>query len=400
MEPELDPVPDSRKIRRNDPCPCGSGLKYKRCCGKVARDMNKPVLRSIHIQNFRCFTRLDINSLARVNVVAGKNSVGKTAALEAIFLLIGAENLELILRISQFRGIGELKGEIGSVLELLWAPLFYQLQVDRKIKISAGLNRGGEQKVELALVSAPSQTLTFGNDSEQSTLRSGLSANQILEQTFTDSRNNLTKFEMRVIDGQLKIQPVPSNPPFPGYLLSARRSPSQEEVANLFGRLVKSKRVQNLDLVSILKLVEPRLLQLDVIPSAGSSMIYGDIGLDQMLPISLMGDGMERVIGIVLRIANASGGIVLIDEVENGIHHSILSNFWQVIGRAARDFDTQVIATTHSYECIRKAHQAFSQSDNYDFLLHRLDRIDNRVESVTYDQEALEAAIKAEFEVR
>lgn len=21
------------KIRRNDPCPCGSGLKYKRCCG-------------------------------------------------------------------------------------------------------------------------------------------------------------------------------------------------------------------------------------------------------------------------------------------------------------------------------------------------------------------------------
>ena len=103
---------------------------------------------------------------------------------------------------------------------------------------------------------------------------------------------------------------------------------------------------------------------------------------------------------IVLRIANASGGIVLIDEVENGLHHSILSNFWQVIDRAARDFDTQVIATTHSYECIREAHKAFSQSDNYDFLLHRLDRIGDRVESVTYDREALEAAIKAEFEVR
>lgn len=400
MEPELDQIPDSRKARRNDPCSCGSGLKYKRCCGKVARDMNKPVLKSIHIQNFRCFRRLDINSLARVNLIAGKNSVGKTAALEAIFLLIGAENLNLILRISQFRGIGELKGEIGSVLELLWAPLFYQLQVDRKIKISAGLNRGREQKVELALVSAPSQTLEFGNDSEQSTLRSSLSANQILEQKFTDSRNNLTEFEMKFIDGKLRIQPVPSNPPFPGYFLSARKPHSQEEVANLFGRLVKSKRVQNLDLVSILKLVEPRLLQLGVIPSAGSSMIYGDIGLDQMLPTSLMGDGMERVIGIVLRIANASGGIVLIDEVENGIHHSILSSFWQVIDRASRDFDTQVIATTHSYECIRKAHQAFSQSDDYDFLLHRLDRIDNRVESVTYDQEALEAAIKAEFEVR
>ena len=236
--------------------------------------------------------------------------------------------------------------------------------------------------------------MTLGNDNEQGAL------SQILEQKFTDSHNNQTKFEIKFVDGQLRMQPVPSNPPFPCYFLSARRSPSQEKVANLFGRLVKSKRVQDLELVNILKLVEPRLLQLDVIPSAGSSMIYGDIGLDQMLPISLMGDGMERVIGIVLSIANASGGIVLIDEVENGIHHSILSNFWQVIDKAARDFDTQVIATTHGYECIREAHKAFSASDSYDFLFHRLDRIGDRVESATYDREALEAAIKAEFEVR
>lgn len=25
---------DAAKIGRNEPCPCGSGLKYKRCCGK------------------------------------------------------------------------------------------------------------------------------------------------------------------------------------------------------------------------------------------------------------------------------------------------------------------------------------------------------------------------------
>jgi uncharacterized protein YecA (UPF0149 family) len=24
----------SSKVGRNDPCPCGSGLKYKKCCGK------------------------------------------------------------------------------------------------------------------------------------------------------------------------------------------------------------------------------------------------------------------------------------------------------------------------------------------------------------------------------
>jgi preprotein translocase subunit SecA len=35
-KPEKDaPKPErSRKVGRNDPCPCGSGLKYKKCCGR------------------------------------------------------------------------------------------------------------------------------------------------------------------------------------------------------------------------------------------------------------------------------------------------------------------------------------------------------------------------------
>ena len=27
-------VRSDKKVGRNDPCPCGSGLKYKNCCGK------------------------------------------------------------------------------------------------------------------------------------------------------------------------------------------------------------------------------------------------------------------------------------------------------------------------------------------------------------------------------
>ena len=29
-----DPIKNDKKIGRNDPCPCGSGKKYKQCCGK------------------------------------------------------------------------------------------------------------------------------------------------------------------------------------------------------------------------------------------------------------------------------------------------------------------------------------------------------------------------------
>jgi uncharacterized protein YecA (UPF0149 family) len=31
--PQL-PVQDSPKVGRNDPCPCGSQKKYKKCCGR------------------------------------------------------------------------------------------------------------------------------------------------------------------------------------------------------------------------------------------------------------------------------------------------------------------------------------------------------------------------------
>lgn len=363
---------------------------------------DQPLLQSIHVENFRCIKQLDIGSLARVNLIAGKNSVGKTALLEAIFLLIGAENIELILRLSHFRGIRELKGELISILELLWAPLFYNLDTHQRVKVDAQIGRGKKQCVELAVTQASSQALNIVNNGMQAvSIRPNLGLGQVLTQVYSNAQGQKKEFTMSFTrDGGLQIEPPPSEPPFPGYFLTAQSTPSQEEAANLFGKLVRSKQIDQLALVDVLRIIEPRLREIDVVPSAGMSMLYGDIGMNQMLPLSLMGDGMSRVMGILLRIANASGGIVLIDEIENGLHYSILEKFWRAIDSAANTFNTQVIATTHSYECIREAHKAFGESEDGDFLFHRLDRIGDVVESVTYDREALGAAINAEFEVR
>jgi AAA15 family ATPase/GTPase len=102
----------------------------------------------------------------------------------------------------------------------------------------------------------------------------------------------------------------------------------------------------------------------------------------------------------LLAIVNAPGGTVLIDEIENGLHHSVMLKVWQAIAETARRSETQIFATTHSWECIRAAHEAFTKSGTYDFRLHRLDRLDGKIKAITYDEEALAAAIKAELEVR
>jgi preprotein translocase subunit SecA len=32
-QPQQPVTRQEKKVGRNDPCPCGSGLKYKKCCG-------------------------------------------------------------------------------------------------------------------------------------------------------------------------------------------------------------------------------------------------------------------------------------------------------------------------------------------------------------------------------
>jgi len=33
----IEPIRTGRKVGRNEPCPCGSGKKYKQCCGRTNR---------------------------------------------------------------------------------------------------------------------------------------------------------------------------------------------------------------------------------------------------------------------------------------------------------------------------------------------------------------------------
>ena len=67
---------------------------------------------------------------------------------------------------------------------------------------------------------------------------------------------------------------------------------------------------------------------------------------------------------------------------------------------AARESDVQVFATTHSWECIQAAHEAFESEKQYDFRLHRLGWLNGEIKAVTYDKESLSASLKAELEVR
>ncbi len=168
-----------------------------------------------------------------------------------------------------------------------------------------------------------------------------------------------------------------------------------KEDAVLLG--VLRKRKQGHLLLEALQVIEPRLQSIEDNSSSGTPMIWGDIGLSELVPLPLMGEGMTRVARLVLTITSAPGGVILADEIENGLHHSILPKVWQAVDATAKQFNTQIFATTHSFECVEAAHKALGAEG---FLLHRLEANGTENRCVTYEPEEIDVALRHNLEIR
>ena len=119
-------------------------------------------------------------------------------------------------------------------------------------------------------------------------------------------------------------------------------------------------------------------------------------------PVSLqsLGDGAVRIFGIALALANAGDGFLVIDEAENGIHHSVQQDLWEMVLRAAHRDGVQVLATTHSWDCVRGFAAAAMAADEFDGVLVRLEGSDGRLRAVEYSAGDLAVAAEQGIEVR
>ena len=331
---------------------------------------------SLSIQKFRCFEKLKFDqSLDRVNLILGTNSVGKTTLLEAIYLLIGMGNPDLTQRLSAFRGLSKFSGAPQQFSELFWEPLFHNLESNKEIKI-CGRRADGEHSVTLSIDRAPSTQVSLDNgksDGKNVGSEAVTVFGDILKLSHTKPDDSTISANMMVAareggGAEMRIEPVPPDPDFSGFFIAASHSTSPEEDA---ARYTKLESVEEpTELIEALRVVEPRLDRVRVAAVAGTSMLRGDIGIGRMIPFPLLGGGLGRLAGILLSIADAPGGVVLVDEIENGFHHSVLNRVWEAIGRAASNYNTQVFATTHSFDCIEAAHEAFREDQQYAFRLH------------------------------
>ncbi len=348
------------------------------------------MLSRLHIQKFRAFNPLKIDSLAKINLFSGRNNSGKTSLLEAIFLLSGAANPAVLLNANVLRGITVVPGLENVTQNVLWKPMFHDLNMNTPIRITAHHSSRGALEVKLSVKRPNLIELPLDNiDAVPGVI------------VFDFARNGEAKVShnITVINDLMQVQTEQPNveTSFSAIILSARNKNIEEDAQRL-GQLRQQKKGHLI--VKALQVIEPALQGVEVNSTTGQSMIWGDIGLSELMPLPIMGDGMVQIARIVLAISSMPGGVVLIDEIENGLHHSVLPQIWKVIRETAKRFNTQIFATTHSYECIETAEDVFKSSDDDAFLLHRLDSIETETRCVTYEKETMETAIRHNMEIR
>src|SRR5260370_32304229 len=139
-------------------------------------------------------------------------------------------------------------------------------------------------------------------------------------------------------------------------------------------------------------------LERDSASSAGRIPIVRIKGIDEPLPLRSLGDGMQRMLGIALALANAQDGMLLVDEIENGIHYSVQPELWQLIFQIAYRLNVQVFATTHSLDCIEAFQTAAQEDKQNEGLLIRLEFSKGEVRATLFDEEELGIVTRQQIE--
>ena len=347
------------------------------------------MLTTLRVANYRSLTNLRIDALNRVNLISGRNNSGKTTLLESL-LILSTGHPEVTLHDSIIRGITSENLPSNAVPSILWKQIFPSHDMDTRIEIDADHQSMDHLGIEIELEHdeivrrsvSGSTDARLDDESPHTTL---------LVRTTRGSEE--WERRMRVTDKEIQIERRNQPVLFPAFIVPAGRGELKSDAACL--DYVKRTK-QGHRVVDALRIVDTSLASLEVISETGEPMIWADVGLPQLVPLPTVGEGMLRICRFAMGLVIARGGVLLVDEIENGIHHSIVAKVWQFIMDAAVEMDVQVFVTTHSYECVQAA-----QSLNSDqLMLHRLEATEAGHRCVTIPPQELETAVLHSLEIR
>jgi predicted ATPase len=369
------------------------------------------MLDSLYVKNYRVLKELKIDSLSRVNLVTGKNNTGKSTILEAIAMYATKGDVSLIYQLLEERGENyKLSGPNVNLMEIN-ARIFSSLFTNRHVGFDAtdAILIGDSENA------SPERSITLGfmkYTFENRTDPSGNIVNSVIPVNKADKqvRNHLFGLGIKTAQAMFLLPFHEDRPHRFGFRqfdsnsnlqFIRTRNVDKAVDGNLFDKIALTDKERYV--VEALKIIEPLTERIAFVEETAKSRnaVIKLSGLQRVLPLQSMGDGINRVLSMILALVNAGDGFLLVDEFENGLHHSVQEQLWDIIFKLAPRLNTQVFATTHSNDCIKGFEAALNRLDDPSAgMLIRLDNEGGRIKHVEFDAKELHVANDQNIEIR
>ncbi len=308
---------------------------------------NTKYFKSINIEKCKKFENVEIKNLNRINVFAGINNSGKTTLLESIYWLSKQNDIHA------FIDVWRRRGKFNQINAEWFIDAF-----NEEVKINGYV---GDAFTSIEVKKEEDTEDEFNKSTYLKTIYITAKYNE-----------NTTKSEARIFADK-EYQPYFKK--IVNVCNSSFSSPfslqEKEDVLYAHSESVKYKSIQKIvDFINANSDEDINYIEQST-TNAGVRFEVNSKEFDVSKDLSAYGEGVQRVFQIALQFAAAKNGILLIDELENAMHYSLLEEFTQFIQKLANDFDVQVFVTTHSKECI----DAFVNNDykNDEMSFYQLD---------------------------
>ena len=290
----------------------------------------------LNIKHFKGIEDLELKDLSNINIIVGNNNCGKTSLLEAISLLESQDNIKGMLN-----NTSRIDSGYPSKFEL-FLEIFPKAQDRAKsIQINSTIN-GLTRELKIG------GSLTKVSDVEDNELEKNAFKGKIsvkLEDKDLINKNIFLK-ENQSIKGcsdcdAIKIVYVTPYDHFRGNLIN-------KGIENI-------KESEKDKIINLLKMFDSNILDFNILPTANKNnqmTTYINHEKYGLMPLFSFGDGVKKVFTLAAAVVSAKQGILLIDEIETAIHKNMINEVFKWFVEACREFEVQLICTTHSLEAI------------------------------------------------
>lgn len=313
--------------------------------------MLKPILQRLALDAYRGIAGLELSDLSPVSLIVGANNAGKSSILEAAGLALRPSDPMQWISAVRHRDVDL------ALVDGLWSmfPGSHSLLTESGSEESAWLSikatlANRERALEARCTVEPIWSAPTG---EPEIIKTGFESPLAPKK---DVPELTAKLEIKV-DGQpIVIVKLPGTaPPLDTSLhrvlsvTPGTHYSTKSMVAHL-SRAVEEGKKQLA--VEVLRIFDPAVEELDVVLLPNREAVRVTHAKRGVVDLSSFGDGMRRSVALALALSRASQGVLLIDEIEAGIHHSVLHPVIGKLLEAAATAQVQLVATTHSLEAV------------------------------------------------